>query len=246
MLATYNVNFAIAGDEPTMRALRELAADVVLLQETNEAWESALGPWIEREGLHARFWHSRDWPAGGAAIVSRWPLRSVRTAPSAVQWFDAQRAIVEGPCGAIEVVNVHLQPPVTRDGALVRGWFEAPTQHEREINALWSAIVRREDAIATIVAGDFNEPEDRGAVAWLARERRMTSAVAGFAPRATTWRWSVGPFTLEQRLDHVVYDPTQLRALDARVLRAGRSDHLPVRVEFAHRRRCAIPATIDR
>ncbi len=233
------MNFAIAGDASTIRALGELAADVVLLQETNEAWEGALRPWIEREHLYARFWHSRDWPAGGAAIVSRWPLRALRSTPSAVQWFDAHRALVDGPCGAIEVVNVHLQPPVSRDGGLVRGWFEAPSMHEREISALFSALVRRDEAIATIVGGDFNEPEDRGAVAWLARSGRMTSAIAGAAPGATTWRWPAGPFTLEQRLDHVVYDPRQLRALDARVVRAGRSDHFPVRVEFAHRRRCS-------
>ncbi len=234
VVATFNVNFAIPEDPTTVEAVQRLDADVTLLQETNEAWERALAPWVRARGLHARFWHPDGLPAGGAGVLSRWPIRDERSLDSAVGWFQAHRFIVETSGGPVEFVNVHLQPPV-RDGSAVRGWFDAPAQHEREIAAVFAQLVTHR-ARALIVAGDFNEPEDRGAVAWLARERALCSVLPGFAPDATTWRWNVGPVELTQRLDHVVYSPRALRATEARVLALGRSDHLPVRVVFRWRR----------
>lgn len=41
--------------------------------------------------------------------------------------------------------------------------------------------------------------------------------------------------TIHHRLDHIVYDP-RLEALSARVLGAGRSDHLPVVATFVLQR----------
>ncbi len=236
VIATYNVNFAIPQDAPTIRAVRELDADVLLLQETSPEWQASLTPWIREQRLHSRFWHSDRFPAGGAGVVSRWPIRDEVSVDSAVDWFQAHRFIADSPCGPIELVNVHLQPPIS-DGSVVRGWFDAPSQHEREI----TRVFERVDTAAQrplIIAGDFNEPEDRGAVAWLNRHRRLTSALPGFQPNATTWHWPVGPIELEQRLDHVMYNPRAMRAIDARVIYAGNSDHRPVRAVFRWQRAC--------
>ena len=41
-LATYNMNFGLAGDAETLGALAALEADVVLLQETSPEWERAI------------------------------------------------------------------------------------------------------------------------------------------------------------------------------------------------------------
>lgn len=237
MVATFNVNFAIPEDEATVRAAQSLDADVILLQETNPAWERALAPWVQANALHARYWHSEQWPAGGAAVISRWPLRDVRSVDSAVGWFQAHRFMIDHRCGAIEWVNVHLQPPIT-NGSPVRGWFDAPARHEREMAALFERLVTREGR-ALIVAGDFNEPEDRGAVQWLARTQRLSSVLPGFQPDATTWRWDLGPVELTHRLDHIVFSPRALAPVEARVLPLGRSDHLPVRAVFAVRGACA-------
>lgn len=239
VVATFNVNFAIPRDPATIRAARELDADVLLLQETSPEWQASLQPWISERRLHARFWHSDRYPAGGAGVVSRWPIRDELSVDSAVDWFQAHRFIADSPCGPIELVNVHLQPPIT-DGSVVRGWFDAPSQHEREVTRVFE-VLRFSAQNPLVVAGDFNEPEDRGAVAWLNRHRRLTSALPGFQPDATTWRWPVGPIELTQRLDHVMYNPRALRALDVRVVHAGRSDHLPVRAVFRWQRAC--PAT---
>ncbi|MCA9616405.1 MAG: endonuclease/exonuclease/phosphatase family protein, partial [Myxococcales bacterium] len=41
-VATYNVNFGLAGEATTTDAITALEVDVLLLQETNAAWERAL------------------------------------------------------------------------------------------------------------------------------------------------------------------------------------------------------------
>lgn len=233
-MATFNVNFAIPDDAPTIAAVQQLDADVLLLQETNAQWERSLARWIAERHLHARFWRSERWPAGGAGVVSRWPIRDERSVDSAVGWFQAHRFNVRTPRGEVAFVNVHLQPPIT-DGSPVRGWFDAPAQHEREIAHALRALGPTR-ARATIVAGDFNEPEGRGAVAWLNRERELCSALPAFEPDAPTWRWTVGPVELTERLDHILYSPRSFEALEARVLRLGRSDHLPVRAVLRWRR----------
>jgi endonuclease/exonuclease/phosphatase (EEP) superfamily protein YafD len=172
-VATFNVNFAIAEDAATIAAVQRIDVDVLLLQETNARWERSLAPWIAERRLHARFWRSERLPAGGAGVVSRWPISDERSVDSAVGWFQAHR---------------------------------------------------------------FNVRAPRGALAWLNRERALCSALPGFEPDATTWRWTVGPIELTERLDHIVYSPRELEAVDARVLRVGQSDHLPVRAVFRWRR----------
>lgn len=64
------------------------------------------------------------------------------------------------------------------------------------------------------------------------QNRRMISALPRFKVGANTWRWPVGSLTVRQRLDHIVYDPAQVTCLGARVLKLGRSDHLPVVARF--------------
>lgn len=233
-IATYNVNFAIPDDPSTVAAVQSLDVDVILLQETNAEWERSLEAWIAQRGLHSRFWRSSQWPAGGAGVISRWPISEEQSVDSAVGWFQAHRFNVRSPRGVISLVNVHLQPPIT-EGSPVRGWFDAPRQHEREIEHALRTMGDTH-ARATVIAGDFNEPEGRGAVAWLNRERALCSALPGFAPDATTWRWNVGPIELTERLDHIAYSPRELEAIDVRVLHVGRSDHLPVRAVFRWRR----------
>ena len=49
-VATYNVNFGLAGETTTADAVRALEVDVLLLQETNAAWERALAEPLRARG----------------------------------------------------------------------------------------------------------------------------------------------------------------------------------------------------
>ncbi|HMF41695.1 MAG TPA: endonuclease/exonuclease/phosphatase family protein [Polyangia bacterium] len=222
---TYNVNFGIPGDGPTLAAIESGKADVIFLQEINRAWEEAL-----RAKLGAAYPHTAFYPRGGAggiAVMSRLPIRSQQLISREEDdgWFPALRLVLESPLGPVQALVVHLRPPVSDGGSFVAGHFTAPAIHEKEIARFCQALDR---SLPTLVVGDFNEEEDGRAVAYLARaEWKMKSALPEFAPDRPTWRWPTSFHTFERRLDHIIYD-LRLEPLNVEVLDAGNSDHFPV------------------
>ena len=227
-LMTYNVNFGIAGDGPTLAAIESGQADVVFLQEINKPWETSL-----RATFGAAYPHAVFYPRGGAGgigVMSRLPIRAQQLIPreEGDGWFPALRLVLDSPLGALQVLVVHLRPPVSDGGSFVSGHFTAPAIHEKEIARFCQTLDRN---LPTMVVGDFNEEEDGRAVDYLARgacgNRKMKSALPEFAPDRPTWRWPTTFHTFERRLDHIVYDG-RLEPLSVEVLDAGRSDHFPV------------------
>jgi endonuclease/exonuclease/phosphatase (EEP) superfamily protein YafD len=225
---TYNVNFGLAGDEETLAAIGRQPADVVLLQETNEAWESAIRERYTALYSHMRFFPTDRLPAGGMAILSAHPIRRVRRSPSAVGWFFAASAIVDLPSGPVQVVNVHLKPQIDDRGSFIGGRYATPPERAREMRAHVRRLV--DPSLPVIIAGDFNENE-RGGLEEL-ETRGFRSALVEHEPHATTWRWSAMMMQMELRLDHVAYRPDRLTCLDAHTIEAGRSDHIPVIASF--------------
>ncbi len=222
---TFNVNFGLAGDRNTVDAIRQGGADVVLLQETTPEWEQALR--ADLHGPYPRMAFRHCCRAGGLGVLSKWPFREMDYIPAPSGWFPAWRLIVETPLGGLQVLVVHLRPPVSDAGSYVSGYFNTPPIREREIAAYFG---RLDPSLPTIVAGDFNEGDGGRAVAFLAA-RNLRSVLPEFHPEADTWRWTTSVGTIRGRLDHILYDP-RLDPLDARVLPFGRSDHLPVVVTF--------------
>ncbi|HLK92499.1 MAG TPA: endonuclease/exonuclease/phosphatase family protein [Polyangia bacterium] len=221
-LLTYNVNFGIPGDAATVAAIRDADADLVLLQETNAAWEQAL-----RKALSPTFpamlFKNRA-AAAGFAVLSRLPIvESELIPPSGDGWFPALRIVVETPFGRVQALSVHLRPPVSESGSAFG--LLLPTEAVR-VAEIRGFVARLSPDVPTLVAGDFNEEEDGDAVRVL-RERGMRSALARHAPGQPTWRWKTVFGTLHRQLDHVFYD-ARLDVAWAAVRVAGRSDHLPV------------------
>jgi len=227
-LMTYNVNFGIAGDGPTLAAIESGQADVVFLQEINKPWETSLRARFDGAYPHAVFYPRGG--AGGIGVMSRLPIRAQQLIPreEGDGWFPALRLVLDSPLGPLQVLVVHLRPPVSDGGSFVSGHFTAPAIHEKEIARFCQTLDRN---LPTMVVGDFNEEEDGRAVAYLARGAcanwKMKSALPQFAPERPTWRWPTALHTFERRLDHIVYDG-RLEPLSAEVLDGGRSDHLPV------------------
>lgn len=222
---TYNVNFGLAGDPVTLDAIRKGDADVVFLQETNEAWEHAI-----REGLDARYPHMafrHCCRAGGLAVLSRYPIVEGRVVPSPSGWFPSWRVIVRTPLGPVQTLNVHLHPAVSDAGSWLSGAYTTPRLRLAEIARHARGIDR---SLPTLVVGDFNEGAAGHSVAYL-EARGLTTALPELASSGTTWRYPTRLGTLRLQLDHVFYSG-QLRLLRVRVLRAGRSDHLPVVAVF--------------
>lgn len=221
-ILTYNVNFGIGGDRAGVAAIASAAPDIALLQETTDAWETAL------TGLypHARFaGPDGAWAAGGMGVLSRWPITAVEQLRSDAGPFFAWRIVVAAPGGPLQLLNVHLHPPMdVESGSWVIGYFSTRAIREREAR---DHVAKLDPALPTIVAGDFNE-EDEGRAIAVFRARGLASALPRFHPDADTWQWPAGGATLRFRLDHVLYDETAFRAIGAGVIDQGRSDHAPV------------------
>jgi endonuclease/exonuclease/phosphatase (EEP) superfamily protein YafD len=224
---TYNVNYGLAGDEATIDAIRAADADVVVLQETTPGWEERLREALSGRFPHMLFRHSSG--AGGLAVLSRFPLHDLdyETLDDPASWFPAWRLVVDGPLGPVQVLAVHLRPPFSDSGSVLSGYLATRPVREREIEGHLELL---DPALPTIVAGDFNERDGRALA--LLRARGFRSALPEFHGRARTWRWRTSVGEVSSQLDHVAYD-ARLEPLDARVLQAGSSDHLPVLVVLA-------------
>lgn len=225
---TYNVNYGLAGDLATIEAIEKSGADLVFLQETNKAWQTAIQVRLLGRYPH-QHWHHQP-GAGGQAVLSRRPFEVRAVLASPTRWFPALRVVAESPLGPLQVLALHLHPPITEDGSWVRGYFSTDSLRRAEIESFGASL---EPGLPTMVLGDFNEGTSGAAVRWLER-RGLRTVLPEYAPAAKTWRWLVGLglFFLSAQLDHIAYDQG-LEPLSARVLRIGRSDHFPVRAVFA-------------
>jgi endonuclease/exonuclease/phosphatase (EEP) superfamily protein YafD len=223
---TFNVNYGMSDDPATLDAIADASADVILLQETTPAWESVIRTRLGELYPDITFKHHGG--AGGLGVLSRLPVKSVEFLP-AENWFPAAKVLLDTPLGPLQLLNVHLRPPISDSGSVVSGYFATPPVREREIESFASSL----DAnIPTLIAGDFNEKDNGRAVRWL-RERGMRTALPEFQPQAKTWHWQTSIVTLSGRYDHLIYDARRLQPLRVEVCRAWNSDHFPVVGSFA-------------
>jgi len=218
---TFNVNFGVAGERANIDAIAGADADIVLLQETTAEAEEVLRRELGDRYPHARF---RDCcRAGGLGILSRWPIVDDEYLASPIGWFPAWRFVVDTPDGELQLLDVHLRPPISDSGSWVKGYFTTGKLRREEIVA-YAAELERD--VPTVLAGDFNEGENGDALEWLAA-RGFTSALPQFDAGASTWSWPLPLTSLHARLDHVVLGP-ELVATGAEVIDAGASDHKAV------------------
>lgn len=135
----------------------------------------------------------------------------------------AWRVVVETPLGAIQVLNLHLHPPLDEEGSVVRGYLASRRVRVDEVASYLEGL---DGDLPTLIVGDFNEDRDGGALAYL-RERGLRSALPELDPDADTWQWTTSVGTVREQLDHVVVDHS-LIPIAAAVLPGGRSDHRAV------------------
>lgn len=219
---TYNINFGIPGDEPTLEAIRQAGSDVAFLQETTAEWEAALRPAFASTFPHMAFKHCCG--AGGLAVLSKHSFTDqAYLQPPEGGWFPGWIVVIDSPLGKLQVLNVHLRPQLSESGSVVSGYFSTPKIREEQIERYAKSL---DPSLPTLVVGDFNEGSGGQAIGYLSR-RGFRSALPDFAGSEPTWRWPTSVMTVQQQLDHIVHDE-RLDALDVRVLVAGRSDHLPV------------------
>ncbi len=228
---TYNVNFGLRGDQAGVDAVASASPDVVFFQETTDEWEAALVGGLGARFPHHKFEQTHDQlAAGGMGVMSRWPITSIETLTDGGGPFFAWRVILDAPGGPLQVLDVHLRPPMSDTGSWVVGYFSTRGHREREAKA---HVAKLDPTLPTLVLGDFNEEDDGMALA-VFRDHGFSSALPQYHPNVDTWQWPVGSITLRFRLDHILYNK-HFVALDANIVDGGRSDHAPVWADLERR-----------
>jgi endonuclease/exonuclease/phosphatase (EEP) superfamily protein YafD len=206
-----------------VEALRKEDVNVICLQETTPEWEQVLRPALRDRYGHILFRHSPG--AGGMAVFSKRPVKETAWVPSPYGWFPGWVLVTDTPLGTLQLLCVHLHPPVDNEGRFTIGSYLS-TGHIRQ-DELGASFSRLDPAPPTLVLGDLNEGDGGEAVDWL-KKRGFTDALPEFDRHGNTWEWTTSAgVRVAKRLDHILYSK-HLRCLRAETRREGRSDHFPV------------------
>jgi endonuclease/exonuclease/phosphatase family metal-dependent hydrolase len=226
---TYNINYGGHRADLSVAAILSTDADIVCLQETSPAWEKYLRPRLKRRYPHCLFRHGRG--AGGMAVFSKRALREIAWHKPAAGWFHGWVLRADTPVGPVQILSVHLRPPLSDRGRPGLGAMRR-TRAIRlaEVTELGKQL---DPAMPRIVLGDFNE-EDQGKAVQHFVKQLYADALAEFDRKSDTWHWRAGPLLLNRRFDHILYSP-KLHCCRAQVIKAGASDHLPVFALFDKR-----------
>jgi endonuclease/exonuclease/phosphatase family metal-dependent hydrolase len=226
-LLTYNVNWGGAGADQVAAIIQRSKADIVCLQETTPAWEKYLRSELGSQLSYGAFRESQSRMGGGLAFFSKLSAREVAYIQSETGWFDGWIVEFQTAVGPVQVLNVHLRPPVSDQGGWISGYFGTRGDRVLEMQRFYEKI---KPGIPLIVAGDFNDSENSRVVNWLQR-RGMRNALPEFDRSTPTWKWNYRGFELRRRMDHIVY-PAELECASAHVIAQGPSDHFPVVATF--------------
>mmetsp|Transcript_15901 Transcript_15901/g.20248 ORF Transcript_15901/g.20248 Transcript_15901/m.20248 type:complete len:373 (-) Transcript_15901:105-1223(-) len=242
-ICSYNVNYGCCkrrskGNKCTAiyTAIMNTEADIVLLQETTIHWENFLKrKQIEENFPFCEFQHFevpeglQRPPAGGLAILSKYPIQESSVIQSPSSWFPAQRNKIQTHLGVIQILNVHLRPPISETASLsASAYYSSKSERIQEVQ--WFAGQMEFDStMPSIVCGDFNEDLSSGSCSFWTKNRKMTSALAKFNC-GITWKWPLPfGFRITGRYDHFFYQ--RLCCTKAFVLTEGESDHFPVCID---------------
>lgn len=245
LVKSYNVEWSRHADPTVIEAVGAGGADIVCLQETTPKFEPVLRERYATQYPHQLYQHNRPRTgATGLAVLSRYPLVDRGHHSSPYGWHPAWHVEVETPSGPVQILHVHLRAKLSGRSNDLAALLTLRGDHLDEI-AHYMRFTAPDKP--TLVVGDFNEEPDGAAIRFLER-RGFQNALPRFRPEQHTWRHPLLAWELRQTLDHILFD-RGFEVVDARVLDAGRSDHLPLvaRLEVSARDpRWAAPLTVPR
>jgi len=233
-VATYNVNWGngewkIKSHKSTLNVIKVTKADILLLQETTKKWCKLILKEFSKF-YHYRYFY-KDGNAGGMAILSRYPMHHLKVLWAPEARHAALLADISTPIGKLQVLNVHLRPPLNiHDGIGPLGLeiWRSSNLRMKELRYLTQQLKPNKK---TIIAGDFNEGSRGHAYVYL-RRHDFVDALRYDKSGSDTWCWKWMFFTLSGHLDHMFTRPKVLYPQQVQVLHEGASDHFPIVVDY--------------
>jgi endonuclease/exonuclease/phosphatase family metal-dependent hydrolase len=128
-IITYNIN---RGSNPAQIAavLKSDQADIICLQEA-DGFERPLRAALSNDFPTIEFRDSDTRVGGEYAFLSKFEAREIAWIDSDTDWFGAWIMAFETPLGRVQVLNVHLKPPISRGGSWVAGYFTTRDDRRR-------------------------------------------------------------------------------------------------------------------
>ena len=223
VIVTYNINFGMVNPQNVVNFLSEVDADIICLQETHKYWETFLNENLKQQYPYSIY---KDFGgAGGIAILSKHQVENVTIVEPNEGWFPAIYSDIQTPIGKVQILNVHLKPPLSEQGSVsVSAYYDTPDLHLKEIQGFLQQIDLNKPLI---IAGDFNENENDRAINWL-NNQGFTDSLSEYDMYGKTWKWKVFPLiTLKNRYDHIIFSDN-FHCTGAGVIDINASDHMPV------------------
>lgn len=193
-----------------VQIVRRENPDVVLLQETSDAWLAALAP------LEDAYPHKMAVPRSdnfGIAILSRIPLEDSQANDLGNASLPGLRADIAVNGRTVTLLNYHTLPPVSPIGFMTRN---------QQLAALPAFTRRQKDLV--IIAGDLNVTMWSPYYKRLVRNSGLASARKGFGILAT---WPTYYPLVRIPIDHYLVSP-EVRVIDLRMGPKFGSDHRPL------------------
>jgi exodeoxyribonuclease-3 len=258
-IASWNVNSVRQRMEQLVAYLREVAPDVLCLQETK--CEDAAFPRTEIEDAGYNVETHGQKTFNGVAILSKRPIEVVRGMPGFEHDPQARyiEAITPTDTGVVRIASIYLpngNPPDTEKYTYKLAFMERLIAHAR-------ALLKLEEPV--VLAGDYNVIPSPGDVfdprAWAGDALFLPQTRAKFqqllnlgyvdALRAATdspglytfWDYQAGAWQKNNglRIDHLLLSPQAADRLISvtidKDIRAGAkpSDHVPIRADLAEK-----------
>jgi len=219
---TFNIQSAVRGMDGVVETIRSASPDIVALQEVDVGSTRARGQnqpavMAERTGLpyHAHF-RTTDLFGGayGVALLSRFPLLSVKQYPLPVTPGDEPRTV------AHVLMNIHGQEVSIYVTHLTKRPFNESIRTRQSVAIL---KLLEQDPRPKLLMGDLNETAQAPAVRLFTRQLMDVFALRGQGP-ADTYPL---PVLADLRIDYVLASD-RFMPRHSRVLRVNTSDHYPV------------------
>lgn len=229
-IATYNILSSDPADSATLETIGATRADIICLEEVTEEWERAVRERYAAEYPNMVF--VAEGGAGGLGVLSKQRLIEEAFYEAPNDWHPAWSVLAETPAGWLNVLTVHLRSLYSGTGGVVSDYVNWGSDHVFEIQSVLksSSAQALSVALPRMVLGDFNEESNGDAVRHL-ESLGYTDVLPLFRPGQFTWRTRSLGNQFTQALDHILYDDA-VTPLNAYVLNAGSSDHLPVVAHF--------------